>query len=281
MVQPYCYLAAALLFFSYIIGLLFTLRTHAAMIWNSELDEKKPQMADSQILPPNPLPHSHIRLGRQQGSTESDRGDVRDSPLYKKILGQSLRQVGLAPHNEEAAYQNALADAPKSGLNNTAHMVPPKSSGNDSVRSSIHIPGFSEQENHNLVHQVAEVAATAATIAAQNTTRSIRKTSVGPHGRPHATLSNRPSYIPAAQVPGADAHEAQADAHASGGHDAPNWSKTKSAIILLGATLLYALIAEILVNTVDVILDGFNIDEKFVGMTLFALVPNTTEFLVS
>lgn len=67
----------------------------------------------------------------------------------------------------------------------------------------------------------------------------------------------------------------------AGGHDAPNWSRNKSSVILLGATVLYAIIAEILVNTVDVVLENFDIDEKFLGFTLFALVPNTTEFLVS
>ena len=36
---------------------------------------------------------------------------------------------------------------------------------------------------------------------------------------------------------------------------------------------------EILVNVVDVVLNGSGIDEKFLGVTLFALVPNTTEFL--
>lgn len=64
-----------------------------------------------------------------------------------------------------------------------------------------------------------------------------------------------------------------------GGHDAPNWSRNKSTVILLGATLLYAIIAEILVDTVDVVLTGTNISEKFLGITVFALVPNTTEFL--
>ncbi|KAL1835075.1 hypothetical protein VTK73DRAFT_6314 [Phialemonium thermophilum] len=47
----------------------------------------------------------------------------------------------------------------------------------------------------------------------------------------------------------------------------------------MSATVLYAIIAEILVDTVDVVLEGFAIDEKFLGITLFALVPNTTEFL--
>lgn len=65
----------------------------------------------------------------------------------------------------------------------------------------------------------------------------------------------------------------------SGGHDAPNWSRTKSTVILLGATLLYAIIAEILVGTVDGVLKSYDINEKFVGVTIFALVPNTTEFL--
>jgi Ca2+:H+ antiporter len=30
---------------------------------------------------------------------------------------------------------------------------------------------------------------------------------------------------------------------------------------------------------VDVVLQGSGIDEKFLGLTLFALVPNTTEFM--
>lgn len=37
--------------------------------------------------------------------------------------------------------------------------------------------------------------------------------------------------------------------------------------------------SEILVDVVDVVLDGSGIDEKFLGITLFALVPNTTEFM--
>lgn len=66
---------------------------------------------------------------------------------------------------------------------------------------------------------------------------------------------------------------------AGGGHEAPNWSKQKSTCVLLGATLLYAIIAEILVDCVDSVLKNFPIDPKFMGITIFALVPNTTEFL--
>ena len=61
--------------------------------------------------------------------------------------------------------------------------------------------------------------------------------------------------------------------------DAPSWSRTTSASVLLACTVFYALIAELLVDVVDVVLKGSGIDEKFLGVTLFALVPNTTEFM--
>jgi len=37
--------------------------------------------------------------------------------------------------------------------------------------------------------------------------------------------------------------------------------------------------AEILVDVVDVVLDGSGIPEKLLGVTLFALVPNCAEFM--
>lgn len=73
--------------------------------------------------------------------------------------------------------------------------------------------------------------------------------------------------------------EAATAAGGHGGHDSPSWSRTTSASVLLTCTALYAAIAEILVDDVGVILEGSGIDEKFLGVTLFALVPNTTEFM--
>lgn len=113
------------------------------------------------------------------------------------------------------------------------------------------------------------MAAAAATAAVHDAQRhSARR-------HPKPTLTTGPSAFDEEIPVGADA------ADASGGHDAPNWGRGKSVVILLGATVLYAIVAEILVNTVDVVLDNWDIDEKFLGFTLFALVPNTTEFLVS
>lgn len=220
-------------------------------------------------------------------SGEATRGaDIRESQLYKMILGQSLKQVGLGARSEDNTRHNSASDPSAvngpNGVAQTPHLVPPKSSSGDSVKSDLQIPGFSDVQNTTLVREVAEMAATAATIAARDGTRAPRKVSSGLHGQTHTPHSHRPPTIRTATVrgDGEEAIIAEAAAH-SGGHDAPNWSRTKSSVILMGATILYALIAEILVNTVDVVLEGVAIDEKFLGITLFALVPNTTEFLVS
>ncbi|KAJ3281634.1 hypothetical protein HDU79_010598, partial [Rhizoclosmatium sp. JEL0117] len=80
-----------------------------------------------------------------------------------------------------------------------------------------------------------------------------------------------------------------------GGHDNPNWSASKSAIVLLLATLFFSMIAEVLIDCVDNVIDtgeGYAlkyagqkgadgkwvVDEKILGLTLFALVPTVTEF---
>ncbi|KAJ1935335.1 hypothetical protein EC988_008516, partial [Linderina pennispora] len=52
------------------------------------------------------------------------------------------------------------------------------------------------------------------------------------------------------------------------GHDAPNWSKFKSAFILCTCTVIFSLVAEVLVDTVDVVIQSLGIKEKYVGLTL-------------
>ncbi|KAL0093915.1 Sodium/calcium exchanger protein-domain-containing protein [Phycomyces blakesleeanus] len=73
--------------------------------------------------------------------------------------------------------------------------------------------------------------------------------------------------------------EEEEEEEEAAGHDSPNWSKAKSFTVLFACTLLYSIIAEILVDTVDLVMSSVAIDEKFLGLTLFALVPNITEFM--
>ena len=286
-VRPYCWIAAVLLFLSYIVGLWFTLRTHAATIWNTEGDEKKDQMQSSGMNGSIHQPMQGSLPGmKASGSSKDSIGknttaDIRDTQLYKRILSQSLREQGLTGIRsaDNSRHGSASSKAPQG---QPPHLVPPKGSNGENMgtldatsQRSIRVASLSDEENTNLVRQVAEIAATTATIAARDALKTPRKTSISAHT---PTQKNPRTAPPTAGI-FHDEHEAAAEGHAAGGHDAPNWGKVKSTCILLGATLLYAIIAEILVDTVDVVLASADIDEKFLGITLFALVPNTTEFL--
>ena len=218
--------------------------------------------------------------GSSKGSAErhaSNNTAIQDTQLYKRILNQSLQQKGLGIQNAEASRQTSGASHfPHS---QAPHLVPPKSSEGESPATAdsvsqkgMHMAGLSDEENTNLARQVAEMAATAAAVAARDAVSAPRRTSNS------ANTAVQRTPRPYTAFP--DSHQAVGpEAPADGGHDAPNWGRVKSAVILLGATLLYAIIAEILVSTVDVVLESVDIDEKFLGITLFALVPNTTEFL--
>lgn len=287
-VQPYTWFAGVLLFLSYIIGLWFTLRTHAAIIWSSDLDEKKPaphQLTQHHRGSTVSLHATHKHPANHGQTAPTPKGSVRESQLYARILGQSLKQVGLSPRDEEPSNEQQAASGPDHDGSTTPHLVPPKPKDHNTTNLSL--PGLSDEENERLVRQVAEVAATAATVAARDATKHPKKSGGGNHGGTPGTKT--PTGAGNSGLDGTNDvgiitdHHASAHGHGGdgGGHDAPNWGRTKSFIVLLVATLLYAIIAEILVNTVDVVLESIDIDEKFLGITLFALVPNTTEFLVS
>ncbi|KAF7194812.1 Low affinity vacuolar monovalent cation/H(+) antiporter [Pseudocercospora fuligena] len=301
-VRPYVYFCTVCLFLSYVVGLLFTLRTHAAVIWNNEPEEeKKAKHLEHQ--------HQHVSMPYTAGLVSADthqatggakkvdglgtlaREDIRSSQMYRRILNQSLKQAGImqSPTTQTSSKKDDTVKADEQG----PHIVPPRSAGNDSASpTATRVQGLSPEDNRALVQQVAEIAATAATVAARDATKAPRRTSVmaTTMGAPGAASRNasykEPSKDPNAihphdrDLPPDSAHPvAHEEQGGQGGHDAPNWSRTKSAIILLTATIAYAIIAEILVDTVDVVLSSIAIPEKFLGITLFSLVPNTTEFL--
>ncbi|KNE61103.1 calcium/proton exchanger [Allomyces macrogynus ATCC 38327] len=85
----------------------------------------------------------------------------------------------------------------------------------------------------------------------------------------------RPPSAAASVAPSAPS----AAAHAAGGHDAPEWSRRVSVLVLILCTISFALIAELLVSTVETVMDGLHLQEKFLGVTLFAIVPSITEFV--
>ncbi|KAK1141425.1 hypothetical protein N8T08_009097 [Aspergillus melleus] len=281
-VQPYSWFAALFLFLSYIIGLWFTLRTHAALIWATEAEEKKAvALANEQQTTQYDSRHLLFHNGSSalaSGGSIGPKGSVRDSQLYKRILGQSLKHVGLSDIAAESTtdHQSEPSFRRKNKGTTTPYLVPPLAQDDEDDDSGFKNFGvLSGKDNERLVRQVTEVAATAAAVAARDVART-RKPSVQ-HSTPRQDSKSPADPVKAVLEEHDDI--GLEHGHTSGGHDAPNWSRARSSIILLVATVLYAIIAEILVNTVDVVLESVDIDEKFLGITLFALVPNTTEFL--
>lgn len=212
------------------------------------------------------------------GANSGRKDSIRESHLYKRILGQSLRHVGLED-GSSGTWEQTDCGSVTDNKGNPPHLVPPRSGGDGTRPVPKAIRGLTGEDNERLVRQVAEVAATAAAVATRDATRNRKPSASQTAGRQAGR-----ALAEQAKPPGEEQEDigfVVEPIHTGGGHDAPNWSKAKSSIILLGATVLYAIIAEILVNTVDVVLESVDIDEKFLGITLFALVPNTTEFLVS
>lgn len=263
-----------MLFVSYIIGLLFTLRTHAATIWTEpdEKEKKALEMSTSSLSHSGHLEFPHSSFVRQATSQSVSRAHIRDSQLYKRIVGQTLQEVGIG--GSENGPTLSRPTSKQDGQ--TPHVVPPKD-GEDRFQSSFHVDGLTDDATQSLMRQITEIAATTTALATRDVTRAPHKAArmVSTPVKGHV---ERPANTRTTTAAAPEQTET-APGHTAGGHDAPNWSRQKSAAVLLTATLAYAIIAEILVSTVDAVLVGSAIDEKFLGITLFALVPNTTEFL--
>ncbi|CAG8502799.1 1115_t:CDS:10 [Ambispora leptoticha] len=202
-IKPLMYFCAFILFLSYLIGLWFTLRTHAAILWQ-------------------PIQHPTF-------AEPADPTINRSNSIYKRIIPIPLTMLqSLIPSHHSSMPPSHPA---QTTINqNSAHLT----SGNVRPQSA---PG-------PIIH-------------------------LGPSHTQNQPLLRH-------------AHEPEEEEE-HGGHDSPNWSKLKSGIVLLSCTALYSVIAEILVDTVDDLLknskEGSKLDPKFLGLTLFALVPNVTEFM--
>lgn len=220
---------------SYIIGLWFSLRTHASQIWQTPAN-----------LAEAPAPHAQLQPGDHQRLS-----------AYVKKLPELLKQ------------HRASATAPDSAARPGSTVYPSTparegSIGAEELRRTLRVLEIVSQQHqtqppqsHSLRRQQSQTS-NVGTYHARDGSRA----TPGPHhGHAHG-------------------HAVAEGADHGGGHEAPTWSRLKSTTVLLTCTVLYAIIAEILVEVVDVVLNGSShIPEKLLGITLFALVPNTTEFM--
>ncbi|QRV77340.1 Sodium/calcium exchanger protein [Ceratobasidium sp. AG-Ba] len=256
-VKSLMYFCAGVLLLSYLIGLWFSLRTHATSIWQNpqQLMQPTEQMVTSgslrisgagkgTLLPTHQktlnrkasaatltgiLSGSGGNTGPSGSPTNTRRISYAPPPALQFQTGQTLAPPQQGPQHPQTGTMTPVFESVQQAVKNNQSLQPTNFSTDDFTR-----------------------AVAVATVSALRHQQGQRRAVISEHD-------------------GADGGH--------GGHDAPSWSRGLSASVLLACTALYAIIAEILVDEVDVLLEGTGIDEKFLGITLFALVPNTTEFM--
>lgn len=246
-VKGLIYACTGILVLSYCIGLWFSLRTHASQIWqNAQSSAQQLMNATSSI--PESLPPMHR------------------ASVYKRILPANVLQQLLPTHNEHGEHGAQMTHSPAL----TA----------DSGAERQQAPESSQRAKHRAND---DPAATPRVEQQDDSQQRPRRDSKGPLEMDQVldSVARAYQYIFSQTKEHAMQQQQQQgepeEPHA--GHDAPSWSRFTSTSVLLGCTILYAIIAEILVDVLDVVLNGSGLSEKFIGVTLFALVPNTTEFM--
>ncbi|KAJ8663323.1 calcium/proton exchanger [Lichtheimia ornata] len=213
-VKPLMWFCAAILPSAYVIGIVFSLRTHVDMVW-----KKHDQNGNAHNVP-------HQQLSYYQ--------KLMPGHIISHLIHQ---QQSTPPPQHPGQHHDTLE-----------HRV-----GSD---GNVHVPYVAMTTSHPEHHGIDSQS-----------------------GRRGENLVVGSAPVPASAFIHAREPEEEAEEEEAAGHDSPNWSKGKSFTILFGCTLLYSIVAEILVDTVDEVMKNLAVDEKFLGLTLFALVPNITEFM--
>ncbi|KAF8318991.1 hypothetical protein DL93DRAFT_2164698 [Clavulina sp. PMI_390] len=285
-VKSLMYLCASILVFSYLIGLWFSLRTHASQIWQN------PQqlMQQTDTLAPNPnrlsvwnkltpadfsLPISAPTRPLQRQQSNNTITHSRSQSAMRQNTGQAGGATPARPASptiRRIAPPPTSTTAPKVDTQPTPRaQAPATATGYTPI-----LENFSSSLRGDPAAGVQPLTLPPA-ITADDFTRAVAVATVSALRHQQHQEALRPRGLPTPGVMEGPSHDAGGGGH--GGHDAPSWSRMVSASVLMACTVLYAVIAEVLVDVVDVVLEGSGIDEKFLGVTLFALVPNTTEFM--
>ncbi|KAJ1667399.1 hypothetical protein EV178_001393 [Coemansia sp. RSA 1646] len=281
-VKPFMYFCTAILPLSYLIALWFSLKTHVKHIYSSG-QTSNPIVRHVLELFRRTLGPDVVRQRLQRSSQIAGQGPAAEQPAHLEGVpaasGDSHADVTLEPHTvEEGGTLSSLISPSENTQSAPLSTVSPRKPPRISRSSSTIPPMQHHYQHHHHRHSVSH--------GGGNSVSAGHHPADAPSSLPNVPrLSELPRVLaadPDDQLPDLSLLDRVADGVGTGeggGHDAPNWSKTKSAFILCSCTVLFSLIAEVLVDTVDVVIQGLGIKEKYIGLTLFALVPNVTEFL--
>ncbi|KAJ4481909.1 hypothetical protein J3R30DRAFT_3699180 [Lentinula aciculospora] len=318
-VKSLMYFCAAVLIFSYLIGLWFSLRTHASQIWQNPQQLLNPM--DLPLHNPHQHPHQPSMHQRQSFYHKLVPANVQRTLSHRasgfNLGGGARPQTPVTPLTPGGAQRRPVSpvlqrrvsyapvpvsstSAPVSGAPTTPLTATPGLAQSSSLAppsaTSASTSGYTpilESVDQAVKNSNINSLQLPETMTTDEFTRAVAVATVSAlRHQQQSTQGHSPARLrisgmenegagPIGAI-GHGAHGGTASGH--GGHDAPSWSRFTSASVLLTCTALYAVIAEILVDVIDVILGdsssgGSAIDEKFLGVTLLALVPNTTEFM--
>ncbi|KAJ2158076.1 hypothetical protein GGF46_004041 [Coemansia sp. RSA 552] len=262
-VKPFMYFCTAILPLAYLIALWFSLKTHVKHIYSSPPQTSNPilrhvlELFRRAVGPDGPGHRNSQRVHRsraeQAGSTVAGSAQPVSAPALT---------VNNAPPEQEHLGGDAL-EPTSPGAVSPRQQSSARLSRSPSYYHGHHRPSasYNPADAPSSMPNVPRLSELPRVLAADPDDQL-----------PDLALLER---VAADGV--AAAGEGSSGGH--GGHDAPNWSKAKSAFILCSCTVIFSLVAEVLVDTVDVVIQGVGIPEKYIGLTLFALVPNVTEFM--
>ncbi|CAO1633021.1 unnamed protein product [Sympodiomycopsis kandeliae] len=289
-VKGLMYTCTVILVCSYGIGLWFSLRTHASQIWQNP----QPAPAQNAISHGQQVQHAQGALPHQIAQQAGDAittapntisiPSAQRASIYQRILPASVVHQLLPTSALRPQSQGAFSN-PGEGDRTSTRQEAPESNAREPPPLRLPEP-FSQQEYAQAMALTASAFQTAMQQEQQKQQEpGVQHSRLSVNSQPGSANAAMPRVRQSSQLVAPDARRSSVmdhggdDAGGHGGHDAPSWSRGVSLTVLISCTVLYAIIAEILVDVVDVVLDGSGIDEKFLGVTLFALVPNTTEFM--
>ncbi|KAF9072131.1 hypothetical protein BDP27DRAFT_1361201 [Rhodocollybia butyracea] len=286
-VKSLMYFCAAVLIFSYLIGLWFSLRTHASQIWqnpqqllhSNDLSGSIPMHRDlanmNRTHPAHPIPpHLESQSGWREESSDAGRErEEPSSPLFqRRVISRAEGSAGggsVSPGGPGSALNagsSAVGTAAGAG-GGSGSGIGTGGSGAGSVGGGPYTPLMEsvDQAVKNTSLQLPETnLKLPETMTRDDFTRAVAVATVSALRHQKYTAAAAWVRTKSREDEGVEGMEVGVgDGGGHGGHDAPSWSRFTSASVLLGCTALYAIIA----------------DEKFLGVTLLALVPNTTEFM--
>ncbi|TPX62674.1 hypothetical protein PhCBS80983_g00307 [Powellomyces hirtus] len=261
------WVCAGALILMYAIGLLFTLRTHSKEIYAK------------------PKPKQRRGRSRRARAKALFSQAINDGPFATgSSLAEGANACPPAQHPHERISGNARASITSPTYGTTRGKRVSRGVPQSAIETNLSEYPFPDS---NLAERSPMISSSPRLRPSANPSAPISP-SLPPRRSVHTTAGlitvQHPDPIVAVQAPEEwdSASDVSSDgddeSDGAGGHDHPNWGLVKSSIVLLGCTVLYSLVAEVLISSVDDVVEKMGIGEKVLGVTLFSWVPLVTEF---